>query len=169
LKSGIEACYVIVGKRGWLANALGTRLKEHAEFGRRLFWIEKCNDTDLHYLYRHATAVIQPSIAEGFGLPIVEAAHFGAPVIASDIRIFHEVGGQSISYFDPMDSEALAKRLTEALKGPRVAPSIVTSTTGARWLYRGAVRKRRRRRLAGARPSWSRCTWQLARAIHGGA
>jgi glycosyltransferase involved in cell wall biosynthesis len=125
-KSGVEVCYVIVGKSGWLVNALRTRIQEHAEFGRRLFWFDNCDDTDLQYLYRHATAVIQPSIAEGFGLPIVEAAHFGTPVIASNIRIFREVGGESISYFDPMDAEALAKRLTEALDSPRVAPSIAT-------------------------------------------
>lgn len=123
-KAGTDVRYVIVGRFGWLAHALRDRIVRHPEFGRRLFWLEHADDTNLHVLYRHATAVIQPSIAEGFGLPIIEAAHFGAPVIASDIRIFREIGGQSISYFDPMDPNALARCIQEALVSPRVAPSI---------------------------------------------
>jgi glycosyltransferase involved in cell wall biosynthesis len=81
-------------------------------------------DADLQFLYGCATAVIQASIAEGFGLPIIEAAHFGAPVIASDIRIFHEIGVSAITYFDPMDHLALAARIKEALAKPRVAPAL---------------------------------------------
>lgn len=122
--AGVDVQYVIVGRSGWLVHALRDRILRHPEFGRRLFWLEHAEDTDLHFLYRHATALIQPSIAEGFGLPIVEAAHFGTPVIASDIRIFREIGGESISYFDPMDPQALAMRIQEALIAPRVAPSI---------------------------------------------
>ncbi len=124
--AGIDVGLIIVGKCGWLANALRSRLQEHPEFGRRLFWFENCGDTDLHYLYRHATAVIQASIAEGFGLPIIEAAHFGAPVIASDIRVFHEVGGSSLAYFDATDPEALAKCVKDALAKPRTAPDIAS-------------------------------------------
>ncbi len=123
-KAGIDVHYVIVGKFGWLAYALRDRIVRHPEFGRRLFWLDGGNDADLSYLYRHATALIQPSIAEGFGLPIIEAAHFGTPVIASDIRVFHEIGGKSVSYFDPMDPHALAMRIQEALVASRVAPSI---------------------------------------------
>jgi glycosyltransferase involved in cell wall biosynthesis len=127
-KANVDACYVIVGKYGWLAGALRDRLLRHPEFGRRLFWFETCNDTDLRSLYRHATALIQSSIAEGFGLPIVEAAHFGTPVIASDIRIFREIGGRSIRYFDPTDAGELANCVEEALVGARVPPSVVALT-----------------------------------------
>jgi glycosyltransferase involved in cell wall biosynthesis len=123
-RARIDVQYVIVGKYGWLAEALRDRILRHPEFGRRLFWFEHADDTDLRLLYRRATTVIQSSIAEGFGLPIIEAAHLGTPVIASDIRIFREVGGRSISYFDPMDPNALARRIQDALVSPREAPSI---------------------------------------------
>ncbi|WP_083931568.1 glycosyltransferase family 4 protein [Methyloferula stellata] len=123
-KLGGDACCVIVGKRGWLVNALCDRIQRHPEFGRKLFWFETCSDADLTYLYHHATALIQASLAEGFGLPLVEAAHFGTPVIASDIPVFREIGGSSCSYFDPVNAETLAGRVLEALKSPRSAPTI---------------------------------------------
>ncbi len=122
--AGVDVSYIIVGKCGRFANALRARLEDHPEFERRLFWFKNCDDPDLRCLYRHAVAVIQPSVAEGFGLPIIEAAHLGTPVIASDIRVFHEVGGSSIAYFDPLDPGALADRAKEALDRPRVAPNI---------------------------------------------
>lgn len=127
-KSGVDVRYVIVGEFGWLTHALRDQILHHPEFGRRLFWLQGADDKVLSALYRHATAAVQPSIAEGFGLPIVEAAHFGTPVIASDIRVFREVGGDSISYFDPMDPDALARCVREALANPRVAPSVVPLT-----------------------------------------
>jgi len=63
--------------------------------------------TDAQYdeLLVRATALISLSRAEGYGLPLVEAMALGTPVIASDIPIFREVGGDAVSYVDP-DSPA---------------------------------------------------------------
>ncbi|HEY5225818.1 MAG TPA: glycosyltransferase family 1 protein [Methylovirgula sp.] len=116
--AGIDVHYVIVGKIGWLSQSLRQRILEHPEFGRRLFWLQSAGDGDLSYLYQHAAASIQPSIAEGFGLPIIEAARFGTRVIASDIRVFHEIAGDAVTYFDPMDAGALAARIKEELTNP---------------------------------------------------
>ncbi len=121
---GVDVCCVFVGRRGWLTDAMCSRLLRHPEFGHRFFWFETCSDADLRHLYRHATGLIQASLAEGFGLPLVEAAHFGTPVIASDIPVFHEIGGSSCAYFDPLDPEALAAHIVESLKTPRSAPAI---------------------------------------------
>lgn len=112
---GVDVALVIVGRRGWNTTALERRLREHPEHGRRLFWFSDANDAELQCLYRSARAVICASYAEGFGLPLIEAAHAGAPVIASDIEIFHEVGGDSIAYFDMLDPESLMERIVEAL------------------------------------------------------
>jgi len=59
--------------------------------------------TDAQYdeLLVRATALISLSRAEGYGLPLVEAMALGTPVIASDIPIFREVGGDAVSYVDP--------------------------------------------------------------------
>lgn len=122
--TGIDVRYVIVGKKGWLAQALRHRILQHREFGRRLFWLQSASDEDLSFLYLHAAALIQPSIAEGFGLPIVEAANAGTRVIASDIRVFREIGGDAVSYFDPMDADALAALVEETLTNPRPASPV---------------------------------------------
>ncbi|MEJ1114818.1 glycosyltransferase family 1 protein [Paenarthrobacter sp. CCNWLY172] len=59
--------------------------------------------TDAQYdeLLLRATALVSLSRAEGYGLPLVEAMALGTPVIASDIPIFREVGGDAVSYVDP--------------------------------------------------------------------
>jgi glycosyltransferase involved in cell wall biosynthesis len=56
-----------------------------------------------------ARALVFFSWYEGFGLPIGEALSVGCPVIASDIPVHHEVGGESISYCYPQDVQGLAR------------------------------------------------------------
>ena len=58
-------------------------------------------DDEYHSLLRSATALVSLSRAEGYGLPLVEAMSVGTPVIASDIPIFREVGGDAAAYVDP--------------------------------------------------------------------
>ncbi len=125
---GYQARFVIVGRRGWSTRALQRRIREHGEFGRRLFWLDDAGDADLHYLYGHTKALVFASFAEGFGLPLIEAAHFGAPVIASDIPVFREVGGDAVAYFDLLDSASLAARLREALAGGQEAARLPVLT-----------------------------------------
>jgi alpha-1,2-rhamnosyltransferase len=55
-------------------------------------------------------------------LPLIEAGRYGVPVIATDIPVFHEVGGDDVTYFDALDSNALALCLREALAGARRTP-----------------------------------------------
>lgn len=126
--SGFDLRYVIVGKRGWNTRALETRILEHPEFGRRLFWLSDAQDCELRELYRHARSLVYASFAEGFGLPLVEAAHHGAPVIASDIPVFREIGGETASYFDLLDCDALAKRIADALERPGTAPRLAVTS-----------------------------------------
>lgn len=114
---GVEANFVIVGRSGWNAAAFEDRLKQHPQLGRRLFWLDDASDADLPFLYKNARAVILATFAEGFGLPLVEAAQYGAPVIASDIDVFHEVGGEGVNYFNLLDAGSLADAVKESLAG----------------------------------------------------
>ncbi len=66
-------------------------------------------------VYRRARVVIQPSEAEGFGLPIVEAMASGTPVVASDIPALREVGGTAAEYCPVGDVEAWSRKLFELM------------------------------------------------------
>lgn len=72
------------------------------------------SDAELNWLYRQAALFAFPSLDEGFGLPLLEARHFGAPSIASDIEPFREIGA-AVGYFDPLSIESISLALTAAL------------------------------------------------------
>lgn len=71
-------------------------------------------DEVLAACYRHARALVIPSLYEGFGLPIVEAFKLGCPVIASNIPVFKEVAEQYATYFDPYNKNELIEVLRAA-------------------------------------------------------
>jgi alpha-1,2-rhamnosyltransferase len=116
---GVEARYVIVGRRGWRSSALERRIRRHAEHGRRLFWLDDADDATLRALYRRATSLVFPSCLEGFGLPLAEAAYRRLPVIASDIPVFREIAGDHARFFALLDADDLAEHIRRALEGER--------------------------------------------------
>lgn len=66
-------------------------------------------------LIAEAHGVIMPSLAEGFGIPIIEALAANTPVLCSDIAVFREVAGDLADYFDPFSTEAIAASVTRVL------------------------------------------------------
>jgi glycosyltransferase involved in cell wall biosynthesis len=75
------------------------------------------SDDDLPVVYKNASALIVPSKIEGFGLPLVEAALFGCPVIAARIPVFEEVMGDAAVYFDPNDPIGLSTLMQSLIDG----------------------------------------------------
>ena len=108
-----KARFVLVGKLGWLVDELSKRIRSHPELGKQLFWFEHVSDEVLTALYRVATAVILPSEAEGFGLPLVEAVRHGVPIIARDIPVFREVAGSGAFYFRAQSGEDIGQALID--------------------------------------------------------
>ena len=107
-----DVTLLIIGRRGWKVEHLLERIFSHPRFGKNLFFREDIGDSELQYCYSRARALLFPSIAEGFGLPIIEALNSGLPVIASDIPVHREVGKDDIGYCDIHDPESLAKLIT---------------------------------------------------------
>lgn len=99
---------IIVGKPGWLTEALTTRLSAHPQLGLQLFWVQTASDEYLEKIYAAASCLIAASEAEGFGLPLIEAARHGLPIIARDIPVFREVAQGHALYFAGDDGAALA-------------------------------------------------------------
>lgn len=113
--SGQSVTLVIVGKKGWMVDELCTRLEAHPEQGRNLFWLPKADDALLEALYAGSTALIAGSEGEGFGLPIIEAAQRGLPVIARDIPVFREVAGQHAHFFASSAAKDLSREIDDWL------------------------------------------------------
>lgn len=67
--------------------------------------LTRVSEAHLHALYRHAVALVYPSLYEGFGLPLVEAMASGTPVIASTAASIPEVVGEAAMLIDPFDRE----------------------------------------------------------------
>jgi glycosyltransferase involved in cell wall biosynthesis len=114
-RQGENVLLVIVGKQGWLMDRLMERLHRHPEAARRLFWLDRASDNLLDELYRKAAALLIASEGEGFGLPLVEAARQGLPVIARDLPVFQEIAGDSVFYFHGTEADVLGRSLKEWL------------------------------------------------------
>lgn len=130
-----DATLVIVGKRGWRVEELAARLASHPEAARRLFWFEGVSDEALEAIYRHATMLLAASWGEGFGLPLVEAAQRGLPILARDLPVFREVAGEGALYFDAGSADELADALRDAMarwrSGSLPDPQAVTALSWA--------------------------------------
>jgi glycosyltransferase involved in cell wall biosynthesis len=98
-RQGEDFTLTIVGRRGWMMEELIGRLSGHAERDRRLFWHAAAEDDLLDRLYREADGLLLASEGEGFGLPLVEAAWYGLPILARDLPVFREVAGEHARYF----------------------------------------------------------------------
>ena len=104
-----EAGLCIVGRIGWLCDDLIRRIHRHPQYNRSLFMFNDLSDSELEHCYRHAKALIFPSHAEGFGLPVVEALQHGLHALVSDIPIHREVGRDFCTYFHHQRPDHLAE------------------------------------------------------------
>ncbi|SEI53248.1 Glycosyltransferase involved in cell wall bisynthesis [Azotobacter beijerinckii] len=113
---GVRANLSVVGKQGWMVEALVEKLRNHPEFGKRLFWLEGISDEYLEKIYAASTCLIAASEGEGFGLPLIEAAQHKLPIIARDIPVFREVAGEHAYYFEGLAAEDLAVAIDDWLQ-----------------------------------------------------
>lgn len=113
---GVDVNLVIVGGVGWKTEALCTYFENHMEFGRRLFIMGKVSDEALERLYAICSGVLAPSLAEGFGLPVVEAIGRGKRVLARDLAVFAQHANKGVTYFPATaDAATLAQAIQDWL------------------------------------------------------
>jgi len=94
---------VIIGQRGWDYEEV-TSLLEHSAVLRPLVReVSSCGDAELVNYLQHAQALLFPSFAEGFGMPVAEALAHGVPVIASDLPVFREFAHGIPEYVNALD------------------------------------------------------------------
>jgi len=119
-QSGAEINLVIVGREGWKdlpdeqrrdIPELIRQLRQHPQLGQRLFWLNDVSDEFLEKVYATADGLLAASLDEGFGLPLIEAAQKGLPILARDIPVFREVAGEHACFFHADQAGELAEAI----------------------------------------------------------
>lgn len=80
-----------------------------------IVFLENISDETLVSYYKYARLFVFPSLYEGFGIPIIEAASMGTAVCVSDIPVFKEICGENAVYFDPYDLLSIKNGILEGL------------------------------------------------------
>ena len=73
------------------------------------------SEEDKAWYYKNCTAFVFPSTAEGFGLPVIEAMHFGKPVFLSTYTSLPEIGGDAAFYFDSFEPTSMQKTFADGM------------------------------------------------------
>ena len=124
VEEGVRPQLVITGGRG--KDPLAEVVAE-ASIGD---WVELrgwVDDAELANLRSRARAMAFPTLAEGFGLPVLEAMAGGLPVIASDLPVLREVGGDAALWFDPLDLQSIAGALRTVATRPDILSGLAAA------------------------------------------
>jgi glycosyltransferase involved in cell wall biosynthesis len=102
---------VIVGKRGWESEQTFRELDRAPDLQRHIIEVSSLPSAHLRSLIKNARALLMPSFAEGYGLPIVEALSLRTPVVCSDIPVFREVSQKKALLISPLDGKGWLKAI----------------------------------------------------------
>lgn len=90
-----------------------------------VFFTGFVSEGQLRWLYENCQAYVFPSLSEGFGLPALEAMVHGAPVVSSNATCLPEVYGDAAHYFDPLDVQDMAAKISEVLNTPDLRQDLI--------------------------------------------
>lgn len=117
---------VVAGPDGWNAEAVYRQI-ERRGLVERVRFMGRVDDPLLERLYRNASALCHPSLAEGFGIPCLEAMGLGVPVIAADIPSVREIGEGCIRLVPPGNSVAFSDAVESTLGDPATTANMVAA------------------------------------------
>jgi glycosyltransferase involved in cell wall biosynthesis len=128
---------LIIGRPGWKTEKLQESISRNPFNGVKLQWIRDSDDNFLNELYKACSGAVVASRGEGLGLPLLEAARLGKPVLARDLAVFREIAPDGVCFFKADTADGLAS----ALRGWRdkgqhtsLAPSLTGWRRGAEQL-----------------------------------
>jgi len=96
---------LIIGQRGWEADPVFDLLDRGEKLRGHVVELGRCSDEELAQHLASARALLFPTLAEGYGLPLVEALGMGVPAIVSDLPVFREIGGDFPTYLSATDRQ----------------------------------------------------------------
>ena len=113
---------IIVGRRGWENEQIVDMLERCPALRGHVEELNGCSDRRMHELLQGARALLLPSFAEGYGMPVTEALSVGTPVLCSDLPALREAGGDAPDFLDPLDGPTWKAHILDYFRaGPRHA------------------------------------------------
>jgi glycosyltransferase involved in cell wall biosynthesis len=113
---------VIVGQQRWMSKEI-LNSDAYLSASDRIIFAGRITDTELAALYSGCDAFVYPSIYEGFGLPVLEAMAYGAPVLTSNISSLPEVAGDAALLVDPYETDDILEGICKLIDSPDLALS----------------------------------------------
>lgn len=111
---------IIVGKKDGFITEDREVIKQSELLGNRVYFTGYVEEDTLKQYYAFASALVFPSLYEGFGLPPLEAMSFGCPVIASNRASLPEICGDAVLYCDPYSAEDIAKKTLKLINDKKL-------------------------------------------------
>jgi alpha-1,3-rhamnosyl/mannosyltransferase len=121
---------VLAGKIDWKYQETKAKLESLQASGYDIHYLGYVDDEQQAALYQGASLFVLPSHYEGFGMQILETLSYGVPCAVSDIPVFHEVGGDAVTYFDQNDPTKIASAIDKSLSSSHDAEMFKTYVQG---------------------------------------
>ena len=119
---------VLAGKAGWLAEPLLAAVRGlPSAVGGRILLPGYIGETEKNLLISGATALVFPSLYEGFGFPVLEAQACGVAVVCSSTSSLPEVAGEGALLVDPLDSAVLAETMRRVAGDLNLQQNLITA------------------------------------------
>jgi len=122
-ESGHETKLVIIGKLAWKSEPIRLAMN-NAKYASDIIHLSDVGDS-VSLLLSNATALVYPSLFEGFGIPILEGFATGTPVITSDLSSMKEVAGDAALLVDPYSVDAIVQGLLELSSDPTLRQDLI--------------------------------------------
>jgi glycosyltransferase involved in cell wall biosynthesis len=116
---------IILGRRGWENEQVIDMLERCPALRGHVEEMNGCPDRRMNELLQGARALLLPSFAEGYGMPVAEALSVGTPVLCSDLPALREAGGAVPDFIDPLDGPGWKTHILDYFQGgPRYAAQV---------------------------------------------
>lgn len=111
---------IVLGRRGWENEQVIDMLERSPGLRGHVEELNGCSDQQMQALVRGARALLLPSFAEGYGMPVAEALSVGTPVICSDLAALREAGGDVPDFLDPLDGPSWSTHIFDYFRAGRL-------------------------------------------------